>query len=585
LAARKTKNIEGVIDAFIEKSIRQQLAIDDPLAEKKTATPPPIPLMQSRTPTNPEEAILLTIQNAKERDKGYTVPFSDSKHSNIKSPQGSIAARGARYISNLTRAAHAPFIFVTAMSGLTLMLAGYAATTRPNIAYGSESAEIRKAHVYTEGMTITLDENKAFCEQTLLSGANNQTSVFDKDEISEIVDKCLVKDIFQLTGKGVWVQNDSIHAKRKTTMKTIRTKDGTLPVFNPTNKPYKITKGFQRPKTTVHLEDEEETILCEYRGKKNTEISCYRKHGATDLVVFDKRTDTTIYPITAGKVKKVVKGENPSGNYIEIIHDLGQSGEMITRYHHISNFSPQIENFYKNNRNGQVAICNSDCPIVLPHIFGGDGIGKLGGIFGINLHIEASIDGRVVDTEQLMPESKRWLADERLHHDIEWNDEVYGKALQDIAKTLKIDPTVLIRIRKREADKMSDVSKRKARGFMQVMGSDRVRKAVVNQCNEYESLSDFCHEMTWDNIKTDPIMNLWAGAYIFKSNLDMCGGNYEKAVAAYNSGIGTVYKAVDESRRRGGHWMDHMPSRVKYYTQGVLRKRIGSGKTFLAGNI
>lgn len=68
----------------------------------------------------------------------------------------------------------------------------------------------------------------------------------------------------------------------------------------------------------------------------------------------------------------------------------------------------------------------------------------------------------------------------------------------------------------------------------------------------------------WDRrrFRTDPEYNLQLGQAYFQKQLDTFGDPL-KAAAAYNAGPGAVRTAVRRAERRGGSWVDYLPSTTK----------------------
>lgn len=65
----------------------------------------------------------------------------------------------------------------------------------------------------------------------------------------------------------------------------------------------------------------------------------------------------------------------------------------------------------------------------------------------------------------------------------------------------------------------------------------------------------------------DPVASLYAGARLMAQNSRMFGGNYAKALAAYNAGPGAVQRA---SRIGGGRWLSYMPAETRHYVRTIL---------------
>lgn len=53
------------------------------------------------------------------------------------------------------------------------------------------------------------------------------------------------------------------------------------------------------------------------------------------------------------------------------------------------------------------------------------------------------------------------------------------------------------------------------------------------------------------------------------------GGDAEKALAAYNAGLGNVQKAIGKAERFGGDWKDHLPKKEE--TLPYIQKILGRG--------
>jgi hypothetical protein len=76
----------------------------------------------------------------------------------------------------------------------------------------------------------------------------------------------------------------------------------------------------------------------------------------------------------------------------------------------------------------------------------------------------------------------------------------------------------------------------------------------------------------------DPIKSLTAyGAYM-RDLLDRFGGDYLKALAAYNAGPGSVLKSIE---RNGDGWLAGMPAETQVYTVRILGDRATSDRAVL----
>jgi LysM repeat protein len=65
----------------------------------------------------------------------------------------------------------------------------------------------------------------------------------------------------------------------------------------------------------------------------------------------------------------------------------------------------------------------------------------------------------------------------------------------------------------------------------------------------------------------DPVQSLRGAANLMARYLKQYGGDYAKALAAYNAGAGSVQNAV---RRGGANWQQHLPQETKNYIRVIL---------------
>lgn len=76
-----------------------------------------------------------------------------------------------------------------------------------------------------------------------------------------------------------------------------------------------------------------------------------------------------------------------------------------------------------------------------------------------------------------------------------------------------------------------------------------------------------------------PIQNNSEGEFLrfgrdyLRAMLNEFGGDYEKAVAAYNAGHGSVKKAITQATKKGGDWKDYLPKKSE--TLPYLKKILG----------
>lgn len=68
------------------------------------------------------------------------------------------------------------------------------------------------------------------------------------------------------------------------------------------------------------------------------------------------------------------------------------------------------------------------------------------------------------------------------------------------------------------------------------------------------------------------------GRDYLRAMLNEFGGDYRKALAAYNYGPGSVKKAISASRRSGEDWLSHTPTETKSYVSKILGNRVLKSK-------
>lgn len=130
----------------------------------------------------------------------------------------------------------------------------------------------------------------------------------------------------------------------------------------------------------------------------------------------------------------------------------------------------------------------------------------------------------------------------------------YATSITSAAKSANIDPVVLAKIAKTESSFREDV-----------VSGETVSRAgavgIVQMIPKWHKGVDF------ERVKKDPAYALNEGAKYFRELLDMYGGDYQKAAAAYNWGPGNLSKLLKE---KGENWKAHLPSETKNYLKKVF---------------
>lgn len=65
----------------------------------------------------------------------------------------------------------------------------------------------------------------------------------------------------------------------------------------------------------------------------------------------------------------------------------------------------------------------------------------------------------------------------------------------------------------------------------------------------------------------DPVSSLAGAAALDARNLKAYGGDYQKMLAAYNAGAGTVNAAI---QRGGANWLSYMPAETQNYVRSII---------------
>lgn len=65
------------------------------------------------------------------------------------------------------------------------------------------------------------------------------------------------------------------------------------------------------------------------------------------------------------------------------------------------------------------------------------------------------------------------------------------------------------------------------------------------------------------------------GSDYLKAMLNNFGGDYQKALAAYNAGAGTIEKAITKAQKLGGDWKQYLPNGVAKETIPYVSKILG----------
>lgn len=132
--------------------------------------------------------------------------------------------------------------------------------------------------------------------------------------------------------------------------------------------------------------------------------------------------------------------------------------------------------------------------------------------------------------------------------------EKYAPSITSAAKNASIDPVVLAKIAQTESNFRDDVVSGKTVSSAGAVG-------IVQMVPKWHKGVDF------DRVKKDPAYALNEGAKYFRELLDMYGGDYQKAAAAYNWGPGNLSKLIKE---KGDNWKMHLPSETKNYLKKVF---------------
>lgn len=130
----------------------------------------------------------------------------------------------------------------------------------------------------------------------------------------------------------------------------------------------------------------------------------------------------------------------------------------------------------------------------------------------------------------------------------------YATSITSAAKNSNIDPVVLAKIAQTESNFRDDVVSGKTVSSAGAVG-------IVQMIPKWHSGVDF------ERVKKDPAYALNEGAKYFRELLDMYGGDYQKAAAAYNWGPGNLSKLIKE---KGDNWKMHLPSETKNYLKKVF---------------
>lgn len=130
----------------------------------------------------------------------------------------------------------------------------------------------------------------------------------------------------------------------------------------------------------------------------------------------------------------------------------------------------------------------------------------------------------------------------------------YATSITSAAKNSNIDPVVLAKIAQTESNFRDDVVSGKTVSSAGAVG-------IVQMVPKWHKGVDF------DRVKKDPAYALNEGAKYFRELLDMYGGDYQKAAAAYNWGPGNLSKLIKD---KGDNWKMHLPSETKNYLKKVF---------------
>lgn len=130
----------------------------------------------------------------------------------------------------------------------------------------------------------------------------------------------------------------------------------------------------------------------------------------------------------------------------------------------------------------------------------------------------------------------------------------YATSITNAAQNANIDPVVLAKIAQTESNFRDDVVSGKTVSSAGAVG-------IVQMVPKWHKNVDF------ERVKKDPAYALNEGAMYFRELLNMYGGDYQKAAAAYNWGPGNLSKLIKD---KGDNWKMHLPTETKNYLKKVF---------------
>ena len=142
--------------------------------------------------------------------------------------------------------------------------------------------------------------------------------------------------------------------------------------------------------------------------------------------------------------------------------------------------------------------------------------------------------------------------------------KTYSEYVTDYSKEYDVDPLLVYAVIKAESNFKEDVvSNSNAKGLMQLMDStaDEVASNIITDTT-FES-----------NMLFDAKTNIKIGTKYLSELLQKYDGNYYLAVAAYNAGIGTVDKWIQEGTiKKDGSDIENIPYKeTNNYVRKIIR--------------
>jgi hypothetical protein len=389
---------------------------------------------------------------------------------------------------------------------------------------------------------------------------DNMIEVIQPEEVGEVVRRCFLPEVAKIRPEAA----ESIARRIRETeyrgrpipVRVFRTEQGIITYSNPLgSKIPRLISGYGDPRRAEPISVDEETgnVEC-HEGHMQTRSpdgtpGCASRHQSADLMPADGSTRTKIYSPRPGTITTLGQETKRAGTFVTIQYFNGDQSTSA----HLERFSPPLEMIYSQMSHGNslVHFRPGEGPLALPYpfeefmpeaeshnestdrdpvgriIIASIGIeGRTGNALGPHLHLATKSGGRYLITERLLPieipgrARPGTMPDQRAdaltgfsHH--------HEDILRRFASVLGIVPEMLLQIRSHEARYMEMRSSAGAYGFMQVL--QRSALAAARACERYSIDDSLCERLTWENVRTDPMINLLTGAIIFRMNLDANG--------------------------------------------------------------